>query len=682
MVESDRTADDETIAKIVRERREFLAGLAATAGGLFAGCTGDSDGGDSTNTGTPTGSETPAGTETPTPTPEPVEAPRPDPAAYEDSPAVTPEEALGTFKTVPGAEVELVASEPLIYSPVDVEWDDWGRMWVVEMPDYMALYPGDGKGGQAPGNYGDWGGAEMSREEMTGFGDAGPDEEPTGRIVVLHDPDGDGRMEEATVFEDGLTLPRSIAFTGDGVLVGLPGEIVHYGYDPETLEKTSREVLQEGYASEGGVNDNPEHSDNGLLRGLDNWLYNAKSELRLRFDEGEITEEGTHFRGQWGVTKDDYGRLYYTTNSRWLYADVVPGNGQYLLRGDASYDGGVGLSPGDASNPEVYTARENYGTNRAFNNGYHREDGRMKTITGVSGPSVYRGDLLPFDGSVFVPDSSGNVVGQFDVSSSETDLDIDTTHRLYSDSEWGDREFLGSTNEVFRPVYTKTGPDGAVYVVDMHKGIFQHVRFITDYLAEYILQNDLHKVPPSGRIYRIVPSGENPRTPNLAERSPGELAEALEHQNGRVRDIAQRRFVEKGLTDGAEEVREIARTSDRPLPRVHALWTLHGMGEIDAESVSSAMDADNARVRQAAIRTGEALLGTGDAADYVDNVVEVGTAEDQDQRVVVQAAYSLGEVSSSDLQDTAEAALGTIRDTYGEDSYVGEAIDSAPGMDA
>jgi glucose/arabinose dehydrogenase len=682
--------DTDAVGRMIRERREFLAGLAATTGGLVAGCVGDS--GEETPTDTPaatetdnptpTDTETPTPTDTETPTPQPVDRPRPDPAAYEASPAVPPEEALETFRTAPGGEVELVASEPLIHSPIDIEWDARGRMWVVEMPDYMGLHPGDGKeGGTTPQNYGDWGGAEIPQEEMDGFGDPDADTEPTGRIVVLEDPDDDGVMEDVTVFADGLTLPRSIAFVGDGVLVALPGELVYYEYDEETLERTLETTVHEGYASEGGPMDNPEHADNGLLRGLDNWLYSAKSDIRLRFEDGEITEEETFPRGQWGIDKDNYGRLYYTNNSTWLLTDLIPG--QYLLRGGSNGYSGVNEIIGDAGDPSVYTVRENYGTNRAFRDGYHREDGRMKTVTGVAAPGIYRDDLLPFRGSAFVSEPAGNTVGQFDVSETPGELDIDVSHNLYDDEEWGTREFLASTNEVFRPITTATGPDGALYVVDMYKGLFQHVRFLTDYLAEYMLENDLHKVPPAGRIYRVVPEGHDvDPPPNLAERSPEDLATALEHPNGWVRDTAQRLFVEKDLTEGTEAVREVARTSGRPLPRIHALWTLHGMDAIDAGSVSAAMETGHARVQQAAIRTGEALLGTEEAPGYVEEVIELGTKAEQDQRVVVQAAYSLGEVSSPSLKGDAEDALGTIREMYGDDEYVADAIDSAPGSDA
>ncbi len=673
---------DETLETMLRERREFLAGLAATAGGLVAGCTGDSTETTPPGTDVPTDGETPTdqaptptegtptATETRTATPADVDPPMPDPAAYEASPALHPSEAPESFKLPQGVDIELAASEPLIRSPVDVEWDARGRMWVVEMPDYMSYAPGEGEGDRAPGSWGDWGGAENEQAAEAGWGDAGPDQDPSGRVVVLEDPDGDGRMEDATVFLDDLTLPRSIAFVGTGVMIGLPGELLYCQYDEDSLDIFRREVVSESYAPAGGPNDNPEHTDNGLLYGLDNWLYNAKSDMRLRLADAGVDIENTQFRGQWGITQDDAGRLYYTTNSHWLYADLLPGE----------YDPGEGIgeSPGDTSDPSVYAARENYGTNRAYGGGYHRDDGRMKTITGVAGPGAYRGSLLPFENTVFSPDPSGNVVAQFDVSGSAAELDVDATHRLYDDDEWGQREFLGSTNEVFRPVKVKTGPDGALYIVDMYKGIFQHVRFLSDYLAEYIIENDLHKVPPAGRIWRIVPEGEDAELPDvwpLDTDSPADLAEALEHENGYVRKLGQQLLVERELTDAAEAVRDVAQTSGRPLPRVHALWALRGMDELDLESVAAAIDTGHSRVQQAAIRTGEVFFRTGDAPAYVDAVLDLVTDEGQDPRVVAQAGYSLSKVGSPNLENQIEEALSDIEDAHAGNRFVDDAFE-------
>ena len=71
-------------------------------------------------------------------------------------------------------------------------------------------------------------------------------------------------------------------------------------------------MVDSAYAEGGNV----EHQPNGLLRAMDNWIYSAKSDKRYRRKEGEWLTERTHLRGQWGITQDDYGRLYYNTNSQ------------------------------------------------------------------------------------------------------------------------------------------------------------------------------------------------------------------------------------------------------------------------------------------------------------------------------------------------------------------------------
>ena len=138
-------------------------------------------------------------------------------------------------------------------------------------------------------------------------------------------------------------------------------------------------------------------------------------------------------------------------------------------------------------------------------------------------------------------------------------------------SDATDREFLASTNEVFRPIYAKTGPDGALYVVDMHRGIFQHVRFLTDYLAEYILNNDLHKVPPSGRIYRVVPKNEDPRdVPDLGtlrHHVPQFLClithRSITPPRSRPRPRADRTFLRRPCRQSARPRRRVRAEADR-----------------------------------------------------------------------------------------------------------------------
>ncbi|HZQ48165.1 MAG TPA: dehydrogenase, partial [Verrucomicrobiae bacterium] len=108
--------------------------------------------------------------------------------AVPPSPALSPEEALKTFKLAPGFRIELVASEPLVEDPVAIAFDPDGRIWVLEMRGFMP--DADGKG----------------------------EDQPVGRIVVLEDTDGDGKMDKRTVFADGLVMPRALCLVRDGVL--------------------------------------------------------------------------------------------------------------------------------------------------------------------------------------------------------------------------------------------------------------------------------------------------------------------------------------------------------------------------------------------------------------------------------------------------------------------------------
>ena len=105
---------------------------------------------------------------------------------------LSPEEELATFKLAPGFHAELVAAEPLIESPVAVSWDEKGRMFVCEMRGYM--------------------------HDVEGLGE----DQPIGRITILEDTDGDGRMDKRTVFADGLLMPRAFLCVNGGILVADP----------------------------------------------------------------------------------------------------------------------------------------------------------------------------------------------------------------------------------------------------------------------------------------------------------------------------------------------------------------------------------------------------------------------------------------------------------------------------
>ena len=206
------------------------------------------------------------------------------------SPPLSPEEALKAFKVAPGFRVELVAAEPLVVAPVAFAWDAAGRLWVAEMRGYMPDV------------------------------DARGEPDPVGRVVVLEDVDGDGRIDRSTPFLEKLVLPRAIAIVDGGVLVCEPPGLYFCRDLDGDLRCDTKEVVDPAYCGRG----NPEHVANGLLRAVDNWIYSADTGKRYRRHEGQWLRGETRSRGQWGITQDDLGRLYTNSNSDFLRGDLMP----------------------------------------------------------------------------------------------------------------------------------------------------------------------------------------------------------------------------------------------------------------------------------------------------------------------------------------------------------------------
>lgn len=547
-----------------------------------------------------------------------------------ESPVLTPEDALASFRIAPGFRIELAAAEPLVVDPVAIDFDEHGRLWAVELRAYMP--------------------------DIDGTGETAP----IGRVVVLEDDDGDGRYDRSTPFLEGLVNPRAIAVVRGGVLVGEPPHL-WYARDTDGDLRADWRLELTRYGDPNP--DHLEHTDNGLHRNLDNWLYDAKSSrrLRLRFDAAgspHLEEARTAFRGQWGIDHDDRGRLYYNGNSNYLFGDPWPA--EYLLRGAAA-GRAVGQPPGlgerIVGDESVYGVRVNVGINRGYQPGMLREDGRLARTTSVSGLAVYRGHQFPetFRGDVFVPEPAGNVVAHFRVTDDGVSLRGEQV--FHEDPDWGRRAFLASTDERFRPVDCAVGPDGALYVVDLYRGVIQHRQFVTSYLRKQVLERGLAAPVGLGRIWRVV-AEERP----VDRSSPAALfvdtparIRTLRHPNGWVRDTAQRLLVEHGDRDGVPLLDRMAREGETPLARVHALWTLEGLGALDARTVVVALGAPEPEVRIAALRVAERLAGTAHAQDALDAIAELPA--DPDRAVRIQRAFTLGAFAVDRAYEAMVAAL-------------------------
>lgn len=484
------------------------------------------------------------------------------------SPVKTPAEELATFQIEPGLKIQLVASEPMVQDPVVITFDENGRLWVVEMRGFMPNIDGTGE------------------------------DQPTGRISVLEDTNGDGQMDASHVYLDSLVLPRALALVPGGALV-VENSALWMTQDRDgDLKADTKTLIDPQYAGSGL----PEHSGNGLWRSMDNWYYNAKSRLRYRLNDGKWERDSTEFRGQWGISHDDEGRLYYNYNWSQLHADLVPPN--YLSR-NKNHTPTTGIDHGLTIDRRVYPIRPNPAVNRGYIPGTLDKGGRLLEFTAACSPLVYRGTALPKDyyGNVFVCEPSGNLIKRNRLEEAGIMVSAQDPHP--------GREFLASTDERFRPVHQTTGPDGALYVADMYRGLIQHKAYVTPYLKEQTINRDLVLPVHKGRIWRIVPQNWKPAKPVKGSKaSSKDLIRALSNPDGWHRDMAQRLLVERNDKTVRSALVELARTGKNPLGRFHALWTLDGLKLNDATTLFGLLSDQDPLIKTTALRLLEPMAKT------------------------------------------------------------------------
>lgn len=481
----------------------------------------------------------------------------------EPSPPQSPEEALSSFQLDENLDIQLVAAEPLIQDPVFSVFDGAGRLWVVEMRGFMNDV------------------------------DRGGEDEPLGRISILLDKDGNGQMESSIIYLDSLIMPRSVAPVTGGALVAENKALwMTTDLDGDLIADTK--VLVDSLYAKNGL---PEHSDNGLWRGLDNWYYSAKSTFRYRHYPQGWRKDSTEFRGQWGICHDDAGRLIYNYNWSQLHGDLVPPN--YLNR-NPHHQPTTGIDYGFTADRRIYPIRSNPAVNRGYIGGTLDAQGRLLEFTAACSPFYYRADALPavFYANVFVCEPSGNLI--------KRNVTRDSGLYVVAHDPHPGKEFLASTDERFRPVFINSGPDGALYITDMYRGLIQHGAYITPYLREQTLQRHLDSPVHYGRIWRMVPKGWNPPSVvNLEKLSALELIHYLANPNGWIRDKAQQLLVERNEDVSEALYALISKDQVSTLARVHALWTLEGLKKLDDQKLLNLLDDPDVQVRTTALRLGE-----------------------------------------------------------------------------
>lgn len=452
-----------------------------------------------------------------------------------------PKFSLENYQIEDGFELNLIASEPFLKAPVTMDFDNKGRMWVVEMIGYMPNLEGIGE------------------------------EEPNGMISILEDLDKDGVVDHKKVFLNQLVLPRAVAHVYGGLL---------YVDGPKLIfveiknDKPGKKTIVDPIYAKGG---NVEHSSNGLMMNIDNWIYNANLNFRYRLKNGKWLKEPTSNRGQWGITKDNFGRLYFNNNSTNLKGDLVLPN--KVIR-NKYFKPLVSENLRLASN-KVYPIHST-SLNRGYQKGVVDANGYLKEVTAACGPLLYRGGVFPdaYNLNAFVCVPEANLIKRNVLSFKNTQ----TTGRQAIEG----KEFLASTDEGFRPVNLFSGPDGAMYIVDMHRGIIQHKAYISQYLAEQLAIKKLDTLQNAGRILKVTSKEKTIfKIQDLTKATNKELLTYLSHPNGWLRDRAQQLLIEKKELSLIKELLVLCKTNNEFSTAIHALYVLEGLNALSFNNLSN-----------------------------------------------------------------------------------------------
>jgi mono/diheme cytochrome c family protein/glucose/arabinose dehydrogenase len=510
---------------------------------------------------------------------------------------LSPEQEQALFLLHDGYHIEPVLADPLIQDPVSVSFDGNGRMYVIEMRSYMQDI--SGTNARAPISI-------ISRHE---------------------DTDGDGVYDQHTVFADKLVLPRIAFPLDDGVLLVLETDNRDLYKYTDTNGDGVADKRELFYSGAGRVT-NMEWQPSGLTWALDNWIYTTYNPYRLRIAPGGklLREETEPNGGQWGASQDNYGKLWFV--------DAGGETGPVNFQAPIAY-GAFNLP--DNFEPDFQVPWPAPGGLSDMQGGMSRvrmPDGTLNHFTAAAGPDIFRGHRLPPDlvGDLLFTEPVGRIVRRAKVVVTDG---VTQLRNAYPKSE-----FIRSTDPLFRPVNVHTAPDGTLYVVDMYTGIIQDAAFVFTYLQKKVEQYQLDRQHNWGRIWRITYDGMAPdRTPpRMFSETAAELVTHLDHPNGWWRDTAQKLLVLRQDKSVVPALRTMAQSSGNQLARIHALWTLEGLGSLDAPLARELMKSPDAAIRIQAIRASESLYKAGDksfAADYR------AMGKDGDPNVVIQAMLTL-----------------------------------------
>ena len=538
--------------------------------------------------------------------------------------ALSPEESLKKLNIVNGFSVQLFASEPHVFDPVSLEFDEQGNAYVIEMPDYpYEVEPGKGHG----------------------------------RIRILKDTDGDGKIDKSIIFAENVTEATSMLPWKGGLIVTAAPNIIYLKDTNGDGKSDSSEILFSGF-----FQNNSEAQVTSLKLGVDNWIYannNGQSgKVTLSKTPGALEVRGADFRfridrnvfeletgpGQFGQTIDDWGHRFFSQNSIHLQQAVIPW--RYTHRHAFLPTSKFNVTVTDHQEimfqetaPPYWRAERSARRNKAYKeSNLNRIEYAEDRFSGASGSTVYNGDAMPkeFYGNIFTSDVSGHVVHRDILSPSETSPVL-VAKRPENEK---DREFIYSTDPWFRPVTFSVGPDGYLYILDYYR---QHIETPVSIPDDLKADMDFMAGSDMGRIYRVLPDNTTYKSVshNLKDASSVKLLDYLSHTNGWYRTQAQRLLLERQDKSIVPMVNKIFSTSTDSGTRLRLLYVLEGLNSLNASIISKGLQDSSPGVRENALILAERYPETLPLVLKLIN--------DPSKRVALQAALSLGEFKGQQI---------------------------------
>lgn len=556
-----------------------------------------------------------------------------------------PKEAMATFETLPGFEMQLVAGEPQVHEPIVVSYDENGLMYVAEYLKFPSHH--------------------------------GKSEGPDGCIRLLKDEDGNGHYETSGVFAEGLAWPTGICCWDGGIYVVAAPDLWYLKDTTGDGRADHREKVFTGFGFR-----NDEGTANNLIWGLDHWIYGAGSnsggEIKNpeEADAKSVSIRGRDFRfhpetrkfeaipgsEQFGNAMDDWGNRFLSQNSKPAVHVVLPSKGldrnpflpvpmaKMNLWNDSSIYRASGIEEWRLARTKLRLADERK---------YPAPSVAHDVFSGCAGLQIYRGAVYPeeFRGNLFVGDVQGNLIHRRSLTPNGMTFASKRTEVK--------SEFLRSTDHWFRPANLVNAPDGTLHVVDMYRETIETPDSMVPEILEMV---DFRSGRDLGRIYRLAPKGfQAPRPPRLGEVALPELIATLENPNGWWRDTAGRLIVERAGEDAFPGLRALLRESGSEVARLHALHTLAALGGLEESDLKVALMDPSAGMREHGLG-----LYRKEFLGLHERLFELAT--DEDLRVRFQAALTLGEFDGEEVASV--LAKMAIRDAG--DSWMRFAVLSAP----